>query len=148
MATKKETLSIQSYKPAKGTKLTVTLKDGTEIVGTVTTQNANSIKLDDEAVLRRKIRTISFRGKVLAERGTRGGKKSKLSARTASGSPRKGRRGKAVTEAQEKSGMAFMIDGDDHLMVTKTTGEIAESIRVPLTSEVSVKLGEFGVPTS
>lgn len=152
-------MSIQSYKPAKGIKLTITLKDGSEIVGTVTSQNANSIKLDAETVLRRKMRSISFRGRVLAERGTRGGgsKKQKLSARTASGSPRKGegkgRRGRNKASAApaedegsvEGGALSFSLNGECALVVTRVSDRCMESIALSIEPDTWDKLAAFGV---
>lgn len=155
---KKAAISIQSYKPAKGQKIAIALKDGTEIVGAVVSQNANSIKLDDEKILRRKMQSISFRGRILAERATRGtpkSKKKKLSARTESGRPskkvrtvrgrRKGRRGRNSAVATGE--VTFAISGDT-LVALRVSESVMESIAVTLDADVCAKLSAFGVPAA
>ena len=151
MATNEKALSIQAYKPAKGIRLTVTLKDGTEIVGKVTSQTADSVKQDAEVVPRRKIRSISFRGRVLAERATRSKKKArgkkKLSARTASGAPRK-RRGRSLVEAVEESsaegGVSFTLNGDS-LVVSRKVEMATETLAFHVGDTLRDKLAAFGI---
>ncbi len=157
MTTDSKAISIQSYKPAKGTKITVALKDGAEISGTVVSQNADSIKLDDEKVLRRKMRSISFRGRVLAERRARGGtaksKKKKLSARTESGRPSKktrGRRRKGARDdvAGEESRVISFSLGDDRIVFSTSGGSYSESVSIKIDAVLRDKLEAFGVPVA
>lgn len=100
----KQPQAINSYDPAKGIKIAVTLKDGTEVTGNVTKASAASIQLDDETFSRRNITVIKFRGRVVAERAGRGtpkataaaaakparggrGRKKRISRRTSTGRP-------------------------------------------------------------
>lgn len=128
----KQPQTVNEYSPAKGAKLTVTLKDGTEITGNVAAATAAAITLDDESIGRRRIQSVTFRGRVVATRDATAGapatsgrrkkkaatttsraerRKKRLSRRTASGkaaAPRKKRTKKAATNRRGRRSTAVV----------------------------------------
>lgn len=164
----KQPQSIKEYTPAKGAKIAVTLKDGTEITGNVSAADEAAITLDDEEISRRRMQSITFRGRVVATRDMvssstgpgkkKRGRKKRLSRRTASGkaaAPRKkrgkkkagtSRRGRRAATANENGAVAFALTGIG-LMFSRSSDGVEETLQVALDTAARNRLEAFGIPT-
>lgn len=148
--------SINAYKPAKGAKLAVTLKDGTIVEGKVTKAGAFGLKLDDEAINYRRVDSISFRGRVVAQRRTPGKDKPAAAAANGAKPAKRGRSKKKIgrrpttstrgrkPKAAASTDVAVTVSATA-LVFTKANDTFQVELAMLVDADTRAQLVDFGV---